>query len=227
MKKFLLFLILLAFLVGCGQKVPNIPAIRISGKNYPSKGTLIYQVTDENGKPQGKETVDFQTKNNIVCVHSDVKVTTVCLDKNTFLPLSETARFMVNKAPSDVHINFLLNKIKVQIERGGKTKEFYLQKETPLYPDDILDFALQGMDFSQADVYLYDYFPYTSLKYICEVKNLGKEKIRIGKKEAEVYHIVVDFGKKHRDLYFDVKIPHLLLKRVEKNVTFTLKEFIP
>ena len=224
MKKALLFLFFLIFLTGCAQKNVNLPKIRISGKSYPQNGTLIYSILNDNGAEKGTETIRFQTENNVICMHSDVRVTTVCLNKDNFAPVSETARFIVNNAPSDVQIEFFDKRIKVTIERGGKKRNFYLPKENPLYPDDALDFVLQGMDFSQSDAYLYDYFPYTSLQYVCEIKNLGTEKISVNKKSVETYHIVVDFGKKKRNLYFTVKAPHILVKRIEQNVTFILKD---
>jgi hypothetical protein len=225
MKRLFPILILFIFLSGCGPKAPNLPQIKISGTQYPGSGMLIYQITDETGKDQGKESIAFNTKNDVLCLHSSTKVTTVCLNKNSFSPVSETARFIVNKVPSDVNIDFFPDKISVKIQRQGKIKKFYLKREPALYPDDALDFVLQGMDFSQKDVYLYDYFPYTSLKYICEIKNLGREKIKWCNEETEIYHIIVDFGKKHRDLYFAAKSPHLLIKRQAQGVTFTLIEF--
>ncbi len=227
MKKVLPIILLAVFFMGCGQKTPNLPAVKVSGKYYPANGSLIYQIKDENGKEQGQETINFQTEDGILCLHSDVKVTTVCLNKDTFNPVSEIAHFMVNKVSSDVKITFLADTILVTIKRNGKTKSFHLNKEETLYPDDALNFVLQGMDFSQKEGYLYDYFPYTSLKYVCVIKNLGEETIRLDNKKTDVYHIVVDFGKKKRDLYFRTKPPHLLIKRDEQNTIFVLKEFKP
>jgi hypothetical protein len=223
--KFLAFILLfvLIALSGCGENVKKLPPVQLSGKNYPSSGVLVYGAETLEGKPKGKETITFKTQNGVMCVKSSVMLAEVCVEKDTFAPVSVNATYKVGNAPSYVKITFSNDKIMETIARNGKEKQYTFRNENPLYVDDILDFSMQGFDFSQKEGYLIDFFPYTSVKYPCKVENLGKTTIKYDGKDTEVYELLLDFGKKQRFLYFLTTPQHLLVRREENNLIYVLK----
>ncbi len=227
-KKFalVLSLIILLSITGCRSNVQNnLPPLKVSGAMIPKNGTAIYKITD-NGKKKGEEKLSFKTKNGITIVKTDIALTTTYLDEKTLLPEKIEATYTVNGTPSYVKIVFENGKIRETIKRNEKTKTFNLPMKNHMYPDDVLHFILQGTDFNFTEAYIYDFFPYTSLEVPCVIKNVGREKISINGKNEETYHLVVDFGKKKRNYWISVKTPHLLLKREENGVLFTLQRFL-
>lgn len=218
-----ILLFVLITLSGCGESVKKLPPVRLSGKNYPSSGVLVYSAETLEGKPKGEELITFKTQNGVMCVKSSVMLAEVCVEKDTFAPVSVNATYKVNNAPSYVKITFSDDKIMETIARNGKEKQYTFRNESPLYVDDILDFSMQGFDFSQKEGYLIDFFPYTSVKYPCKVENLGKTTIKYDGKDTEVYELLLDFGKKQRFLYFLTTPQHLLVCREENNLIYILK----
>ncbi len=214
------------FLSGCGSSVPkNLPPVSLSGANYPANGTLVYSAKTTEGKSKGEETISFNTKNGVMCIKSSVMLAKVCVDKNTFQPLSAEATYKVANAPSYVKIAFPDDKIEETIQRNGKEKKFTFKKPDALFVDDALDFVMQGFDFSRKKGYLMDFFPYTSVVYPCRVENIGKTTIKYDGKDTEVYELLLDFGKKQRFLYFLTSSPHLLVRREENGLTYTLVSY--
>ncbi|MCD6426787.1 MAG: hypothetical protein J7L03_01605 [Caldisericaceae bacterium] len=221
----LLLLTILLAISGCGNKPQStLPPLKTSGALVPNNGTAVYEIFD-GGKKKGEETITFETRNGIVKVRTDISLATVYLDEKTLLPVKIEAGYTVNKVPSRVKIVFTKNNVSETIVRNGKSKTFDLPVETPMYPDDVLHFVLQGTDFNFTKAYIYDFFPYTSLEVPCTIENLGKETIEINGKKEDAVHLVADFGKKKRDYWISAKTPHLLLKREENGVLFTLKKF--
>ncbi len=218
-------LITLLFIAGCGKAPQStFPPLKTSGAFVPKNGTLVYEITD-GGKKKGKETITFETKNGIIKVSTDISLVTAYLDEKTLLPSKIEAKYTVNKIPSYVEIVFGKNGISETIVRNGKKKNFDLPKKEPMYPDDVLHFILQGADFNFTKAYIYDFFPYTSLEVPCIIENKGKETVEINGKKENAVHLVADFGKKKRDYWISLKTPHLLLKREENGVVFTLEKF--
>ncbi len=215
----------LLFISGCGNNFQNsLPPLKTNSDFIPKSGTLIYEITD-NGKKKGQEKLVFKTSGDTIIVTTSISLTTTYLDKRTLLPKMVEATYTVNKTPSHVKIIFEDNKISETIERNGKSKTFDLPLKTPMYPDDVLHFVLQGADFNFTKAYIYDFFPYTSLEVPCVMENLGKGITEINGKKEEAWHLVANFGKKKRDYWISAKAPHLLLKREENGVMFTLQKF--
>ena len=214
------------FLSGCGGSAPkNLPPISLSGANYPANGMLVYSAKTAEGKPKGEETISFNTKEGVMCIKSSVMLAEVCVDKNTFSPLSARATYKVANMPSYVKITFSDEKIKETVQRNGKEKKFVFKRPAALFVDDALDFVMQGFDFSKKEGYLTDFFPYTSVMYPCRVENIGKTTIKYNGKDTEVYELLLDFGKKQRFLYFLTSSPHLLIRREENGLTYTLVSY--
>ena len=226
LRAFIIILIASFFLSGCGESInKNLPPISLNGINYPANGTLVYSAKTTEAKPKGEETISFNTKDGVMCIKSSVMLAEVCVDKSTFSPVSASATYKVANTPSYVKITFSESKIEETIQRNGKEKKFTFKKPAALFVDDALDFVMQGFDFSKKKGFLMDFFPYTSVMYPCKVENIGKTTIKYNEKDTEVYELLLDFGKKQRFLYFLVSSPHLLVRREENNLIYTLKSY--
>ena len=226
LRVFIVIFIISFLLSGCGGSIPkNLPPVSLSGANYPANGTLVYSAKTTEGKSKGEETISFNTKNGVMYIKSSVMLAEVCVDKSTFQPLKAEATYKVANTPSYVKIAFSESKIEETIQRNGKEKRFTFKKPEALFVDDALDFVMQGFDFSKKKGYLMDFFPYTSVVYPCRVENIGKTTIKYNGKDTEVYELLLDFGKKQRFLYFLTSSPHLLVRREENGLTYTLKSY--
>jgi len=225
MKRIVLLLVLsLLFFSGCRRNVENLPPARFSGKGAMQPGSFTYDIIAESkDKKIGESILYVRANNNLLEINESIRNDTAWLDEKTLEPEKVTANYTIRNVPTQLTAKFLNDLIHISIESHKKIRKFVLRKEKNTYPDNALSYLLSGFDFKEKNAYIYDYWPYTSLLTLCTIHNLGSEKRNINGKEVTVYHIVLDFGREKRNLYYSVKAPHILLEKDVNGLDYILK----
>lgn len=226
MRRTILLLVLLLFLLpGCKNNAANLPPAQFSEKEAMLEGNYIYEIysMDKNEKID-EMTIIIAIENNLLKISENTKNATLWLDKTTLKPVKFIGNYKTNDVLTFLEANFFEKTIQINIEESGETRKYNLKSNENTYPDEALPFLFSGFNFEEKEAYIYDYHPYTSLFAYCSVYNLGKEQRTINNKEIEVFHIVLDFGKKKRNFYYTTNAPHILVERYEENVYYIIKQ---
>lgn len=225
MKRIVLLLVVsLLFFSGCRSNAVNFPPAHFSSKDAMQPGSFTYEIIAENkNKKIGESILYVRTNNNLLEINESIRNDTAWLDKRTLEPIKVTANYTIRNVPAQFTAKFLGEAIHISIESHKKTRKFVIKRKKNTYPDNALPFLFSGFDFKEKNAYIYDYWPYTSLITLCTIHNLGSEKRKINGKEVTVYHIVLDFGRKKRNLYYSVKAPHILLEKDADGLDYILK----
>ncbi len=220
----LLLVVFLLFFSGCKSNVKNLLPARFSSREAMQPGSFTYEIIAESkNKRIGESTLYVQDNDNLLEINESIRNDTAWLDEKTLKPVKVTANYTIRNVPTQFTAKFLDETIHISIKSPKKTRKFILKKKENVYPDNALPFLFSGFDFKERDAYIYDYWPYTSLFTLCTVHNLGNERRKINDKEVPVYHIMLDFGRKRRNLYYSLKIPHILLEKDANGLKYILK----
>ncbi len=226
MRRTILLLALLLFILpGCKNNTANLPPAHFSEKEAMLEGNYIYEFysIDKNEKI-GETTIIIAVENDLLKISENIKNATLWLDKITLKPVKFIGNYKTNDVLTFLEANFFEKTIQISIEESGKPRKYNLKSNENTYPDEALPFLFSGFNFKEKEAYIYDYHPYTSLFAYCSVYNLGKEQRTINNKKIEVFHIVLDFGKKKRNLYYTADAPHILMERYEENIHYIIKQ---
>lgn len=226
MRRTILLLVLLLFLLpGCKNNAANLSPAHFSKKEAMPEGNYIYEIysTDKNEKID-EMTIIIAIESDLLKISENTKNATLWLDKTTLKPVKFIGSYKTNDVLTFLEANFFEKTIQISIEESSGIKKYNLKSNENTYPDEALPFLFSGFNFEEKEAYIYDYHPYTSLFAYCSVYNLGKEQRTINNKKTEVFHIVLDFGKKKRNLYYTADVPHILMERYEENIYYIIKQ---
>lgn len=225
MKGVVLPIVLLLFILpGCKNNTANLPPAHFSGKEAMPEENYTYEIysTDKNEK-LGETTITITAENDLLKISESAKNATLWLDKTTLKPVKFIGNYKVKDVSTFLEANFFEKIIQISIEESGELRKYNLKSNENTYPDEALPFLFSGFNFKEKEAYIYDYHPYTSLFAYCSVYNLGEEQRTIKDEETEVFHIVLDFGRKKRNLYYTANAPHILVERDEEDIRYIIK----
>ncbi|MEA3313101.1 MAG: hypothetical protein U9Q18_01850 [Caldisericota bacterium] len=226
MRRTILLLVLLLFVLpGCKNNTANLPPACFNEKEAMPEGNYIYEIysIDKNEKI-GEATIIIVVESDLLKISESIKNAILWLDKTTLKPVKFIGNYKTNDVLTFLEANFFEKTIQISIEESGKTRQYNLKSNENTYPDESLPFLFSGFNFEEKEAYIYDYHPYTSLFAYCSVYNLGKEQKTINNKKVEVFHIVLGFSKKKRDLYYTTDAPHILVERCEENIYYIIRQ---
>ena len=221
----LLLVLFLFVLPGCKNNAANLSPAHFSEKEAMPEGNYIYEIysIDKNEKID-ETTIVIAIENDLLKISESTKNATLWLNKTTLKPVKFIGNYKTDDALTFLEANFFEKTIQINIEENSRIRKYNLKSNENTYPDEALPFLFSGFNFEEKEAYIYDYHPYTSLFAYCSVYNLGKKQRTINNKKIEVFHIVLDFGKKKRNLYYTINAPHILVERYEESIYYIIKQ---